>query len=192
MVTGPLERAENLAHALAAGDVTHRVDIGAADEVGRLSVALNSMAIRLAEVLGGVRRVADAVADGSRELAESFARQVAGTLGSYDALAAMLREGLAQAEDPAASGPLDAQDAAEFLEPVDDLQWLSRAMPFVEARVGEDFPGGVGLLRSRFEALTPLKAAAAASAGAKPPGKARGRRGATRQGFEFTPTSIRG
>lgn len=71
VVTSPLRRAGELARALASGDVTHRLEVRAGDEVGELAAALNAMADQLAEVLAGVRQASDVVAAGSRELAQS-------------------------------------------------------------------------------------------------------------------------
>ncbi|MBI5018052.1 MAG: hypothetical protein HZB55_21515 [Deltaproteobacteria bacterium] len=121
--------------------------------------------------------------DDAEKVAQAFRRQVEKTLADYENLADMLRDGLAQAEAPEGAASLDAQDAGEFLELVEDLQGLARVAPFIEARRDSDFPRGIAGLRAPFEALR--TAAASTSAGAAASAAPTRRRGVTRAWHGF-------
>jgi len=59
------------ARAVAAGDLSGRIDVDQQDELGELAAALNQMAEKLKEVLSEIRTVADNVASGSQQLSSS-------------------------------------------------------------------------------------------------------------------------
>ncbi|MBS4679890.1 methyl-accepting chemotaxis protein, partial [Klebsiella pneumoniae] len=71
-ITGPLKQAVDVAEAVAAGDLTMRVDETLAarrDETGKLMHALQAMTGNLARIVGQVRGGTDAIATASREIA---------------------------------------------------------------------------------------------------------------------------
>ena len=68
-ITRPLRAAVDLAEAVAAGDLTRRIETGGRDEVGHLLAALGRMNDRLAGVIGQIREATDAVGTASREIA---------------------------------------------------------------------------------------------------------------------------
>jgi len=71
-ITRPLERAVGVAEAVAAGDLTTRIDPVLAsqrDETGKLMHALQAMTANLARIVGQVRSGTDAIATASREIA---------------------------------------------------------------------------------------------------------------------------
>jgi len=71
-ITRPLEQAVDVAEAVAAGDLTMRVDETLAarrDETGKLMHALHAMTGNLARIVGQVRSGTDAIATASREIA---------------------------------------------------------------------------------------------------------------------------
>jgi methyl-accepting chemotaxis protein len=68
-ITRPLRAAVDLAEAVAAGDLTRRIETAGRDEVGHLLAALARMNDRLAGVIGRIREATDAVGTASREIA---------------------------------------------------------------------------------------------------------------------------
>jgi len=71
-ITRPLEKAVNVAEAVAAGDLTTRVDdelVTRKDETGKLMHALHAMTGNLARIVGQVRSGTDAIGTASREIA---------------------------------------------------------------------------------------------------------------------------
>ena len=68
-ITRPLRRAVVVAEAVAAGDLTSRIEVTSADETGQLMQALRSMNENLAKVVGEVRQGTDTIATASSEIA---------------------------------------------------------------------------------------------------------------------------
>lgn len=68
-ITGPINRALHLAEAVAQGNLTHRLEVGAQDEIGRLLAALKRMTENLHGIVGRVRVGTDTIARASREVA---------------------------------------------------------------------------------------------------------------------------
>jgi len=68
-ITGPLEKAVDLAERVAAGDLTADVDTQGRDELARLLGALQGMNQSLAGVVQKVRSAADSIATGSAQIA---------------------------------------------------------------------------------------------------------------------------
>ena len=68
-ITGPIHRAVHLAEAVAQGDLTHRLEVGAQDEIGRLLAALKHMTENLHGIVGRVRGGTDTITRASREVA---------------------------------------------------------------------------------------------------------------------------
>lgn len=67
-ITQPLQKAMEVAQAVANGDMTVRVSATATDETGRLLSALGSMIERLARTVSEVRSAADTLASASEEM----------------------------------------------------------------------------------------------------------------------------
>ena len=68
-ITHPLRRAVEVAEAVAAGDLTSRIDVTTKDETGQLMHALKGMNGSLAKVVGEVRHGTDAIATASGQIA---------------------------------------------------------------------------------------------------------------------------
>jgi methyl-accepting chemotaxis protein len=68
-ITQPIGRALQVAEAVAAGDLTSRIESTTRDEVGRLLAALATMNGNLAHLVHAVRRSADSIATGSSQVA---------------------------------------------------------------------------------------------------------------------------
>ena len=68
-ITRPIGRAVEVAEAVAAGNLTSRVDVDATDETGRLLGALKLMNERLLSIVGQVRNGSDSIATGSTQIA---------------------------------------------------------------------------------------------------------------------------
>ncbi len=69
-ITRPLNQAVNLAQAVAAGDLTARIDGHANNEIGRLMAALGAMVDSLSQVVTEVRGNAQSVATASAQIAQ--------------------------------------------------------------------------------------------------------------------------
>ncbi len=68
-ITRPILQAVQVAEAVAAGDLTVRVDVNQHDETGRLLKALSAMTGRLSELVGQVRTASESIATGATEIA---------------------------------------------------------------------------------------------------------------------------
>lgn len=68
-ITGPLFKGVALARAMADGDLTRTMDVDQKDEIGVLATALNSMSLRLRDMLGEVTREVKALSIASHTLA---------------------------------------------------------------------------------------------------------------------------
>lgn len=68
-ITRPINRAVLLAEAVAQGNLTHRLDVGTRDEIGRLLGALKQMTENLHGIVGQVRGGTDTITRASREVA---------------------------------------------------------------------------------------------------------------------------
>ncbi|WP_225978931.1 methyl-accepting chemotaxis protein, partial [Paracidovorax cattleyae] len=69
-ITRPLARAVDVARAVAAGDLTQRIEIHARDEVGLLLESLRDMNTALATVVSRVRQGSESVASASMQIAQ--------------------------------------------------------------------------------------------------------------------------
>ncbi len=69
-ITRPLNQAVNLAQAVAAGDLTARIDVHSDNETGRLMAALKAMVDSLSQVVTEVRGNAQSVATASAQIAQ--------------------------------------------------------------------------------------------------------------------------
>ena len=69
-ITGPVHQAVGLAHAVAGGDLTGRIDVQGTNEIARLMQTLMDMQGRLGDVVGRVRGDAHGVATASMQIAQ--------------------------------------------------------------------------------------------------------------------------
>ncbi len=69
-VTQPVQEAVALAHSIAAGDLTHHMQIKGKDELADLLGSLDAMQIKLATVVANVRQGSESVANASSEIAQ--------------------------------------------------------------------------------------------------------------------------
>ena len=72
-ITGPLARAIGLAEAVAAGDLSTRIEVTAQDETGQLLAALQRMNQSLVGIVSQVRDSAESIATGSAQIASGNA-----------------------------------------------------------------------------------------------------------------------
>ncbi|WP_026075846.1 methyl-accepting chemotaxis protein [Noviherbaspirillum massiliense] len=72
-ITGPLRHAVRVAHRVAEGDLTSRIESRTSDEIGQLLDALRRMNQSLDEVVGNVRTGTDTISQASREIASGNA-----------------------------------------------------------------------------------------------------------------------
>jgi len=69
-ITGPVQEAVEVAHAVAAGDLRTQVHVTGSNEIGLLMLALADMQQHLAQVVGEVRQGAHGVASASAQIAQ--------------------------------------------------------------------------------------------------------------------------
>ncbi|MFP5397520.1 MAG: methyl-accepting chemotaxis protein [Gammaproteobacteria bacterium] len=72
-ICGPVERARRLAHDIAAGDLTGRIEVRGRDETAALQQAQREMQAALARIVGQVRGAADSIQVASGEVASGNA-----------------------------------------------------------------------------------------------------------------------
>lgn len=72
-ITGPLQRAVDVARRVATGDLTSRIELGSKDEIGQLFEALRQMNASLSDIVGNVRHSSDSIMAGSSEIASGNA-----------------------------------------------------------------------------------------------------------------------
>ena len=71
IISNPLNKGVLFAQAVAAGDLTQKIDLTQKDEIGQLAKALNEMVAKLSSIVGEVMSAADNVASGSQELSST-------------------------------------------------------------------------------------------------------------------------
>ena len=71
IISNPLRTGVSFAQAVAAGDLTQKIDLNQKDEIGQLAQALNEMVTKLGSIVGEVVAAADNVASGSQELSST-------------------------------------------------------------------------------------------------------------------------
>lgn len=118
LVVSPLKRAASVCEGIAQGDLTHRLEPGGRNEIGRFYNALADMQSRLESVIGTLSQSGEAVASsskqiasGSQDLASRTEQQAAAlqeTAASMDEISSLVR----QNADTAAHAERLTQDAA--------------------------------------------------------------------------------
>ncbi len=120
-VTRPIQQAVQLAQAVAAGDLTTRIDVKTTDETGQLLTALKSMSEGLVGIVGNVRQSSDSIATGSAQIAtgnadlsqrtEEQASNLQQTAASMEQLTATVKQN-ADTSQQASRLAISAADAA--------------------------------------------------------------------------------
>jgi methyl-accepting chemotaxis protein len=98
-IAAPLSEAVEFSEQVASGDLTARLPEGGGDEIGRLNRSLNTMSVRLAEVVGEVNQATAQVASASEQIAatsELISRTVDDQVGATEAMSASMEEIAAQ------------------------------------------------------------------------------------------------
>ena len=126
VVTRPLEKGVTLAHGIARGDLTQRIEVETSNETGRLHAALKDMSASLVRMVARVRQGSTAIAAASGELASGNADLSNRT----EEQAAALHEALSRTAALTESAQRNAQGAREADE-------LARAAADVAVRGGE-------------------------------------------------------
>jgi methyl-accepting chemotaxis protein len=113
-ITVPVNQTVQVAEAIAAGDLTGTLRITRGDELGRLQQAVLGMQQQLRELVGGICRLADQLADASGEIADGSANLSQRTEAAASALqqTAASLEHLAQAVRRSADTARTANDVA--------------------------------------------------------------------------------
>ena len=68
-ISGPINAAVKVAQSVAAGDLTHAIEVRSSDETGQLMAALKTMSDNLQKIVGEVRASTDTIATASSEIA---------------------------------------------------------------------------------------------------------------------------
>jgi len=120
-ITGPVRKGVGFAQAIAAGDLSARIDVDQRDEVGQLAAALQEMVAKLSEVVGEVQSAGENVASGSEELSASSeslsqgateqAASVEEISSSMEEMAANIRQNAENARETEKIAVQSAQDA---------------------------------------------------------------------------------
>lgn len=71
IISNPLRKGVIFAQAVAAGDLTQKIDLNQKDEIGQLAKALNEMVAKLSSIVGEVMSASDNVASGSQQLSST-------------------------------------------------------------------------------------------------------------------------
>ncbi|MBW3552702.1 MAG: CHASE3 domain-containing protein [Gemmatimonadetes bacterium] len=98
-IAAPLTRAVGFAEAIAAGDLTGRIEAGGSDEIGRLVASLNAMATKLREVVSEVNEATTQVASAAEQIAATSERisvTVDQQVGATEAMSSSMEEIAAQ------------------------------------------------------------------------------------------------
>jgi methyl-accepting chemotaxis protein len=101
-ITGPVREAQRVAAALAAGDLTQKIDVRSTDEIGQLMAALANTVESLSGLMHGIRSSSDTIATASAQIAagnadlsqrtEEQASSLEETASSMEELASTVRQ----------------------------------------------------------------------------------------------------
>ncbi len=108
-ITRPIGNAVTAANALAAGDLTYRIESTAKDETGILLTAMKNMTEKLLQIIEDVHQAADNVASGSEELSASSEQMSQGVNDQASAT----EEASSSMEQMAANVKRNAENASE-------------------------------------------------------------------------------
>ena len=130
-LTRPLRRGVAFAQRVAAGDFTQQFAIQQKDEVGDLAAALNSMSVKLGDMVSGIHVSAEQVAASSEEItasaqnlaegAQSQASSLEQTSASMEELAASLGQVAEHAQSQAAAVEQGAISMEQVLQSIEEV-----------------------------------------------------------------------
>ena len=106
-ITAPIRAAVGVADALAAGDLTHCIEVRGADELGQLMGALKRTVEQLNRIAGEIRRASDAVGSAAQEISQGHADLSSRT----EEQASSLEQTAASMEEMTATVSQNAQNA---------------------------------------------------------------------------------
>ncbi|HXC93502.1 MAG TPA: methyl-accepting chemotaxis protein, partial [Geobacteraceae bacterium] len=124
MVTIPLKQALSFAQNVSAGDLTKTVDVKGRDEVGQLSVALNSMVARLKDMITGIRDTSSQVATAAGQISANSAqltRAAHGQASASDETSATMVQMAASIQTVANNADSLASNADEVSSSIQEL-----------------------------------------------------------------------
>ena len=132
-ITRPLSKALTLANAVAAGDLTHRIEVQSTDETGQLLRALRDMTESLTNIVGRVRGGTQNIASASSQIAagnldlssrtEQQASSLEETASSMEQLTAIVKQNASnahQADELAATASAIANKGRSVVDQVVD------------------------------------------------------------------------
>ncbi|GAB6042239.1 methyl-accepting chemotaxis protein [Endothiovibrio diazotrophicus] len=111
---GPLRRAVDLVNEVAAGDLTHTIEVKGRDETAEVLSAVRTMVENLHDMIGGINRVTDqlgSAAEGMSAVAEQTSRGIRQQQGETDQVAAAIDQMTTTIHEVARSAA-NAADAA--------------------------------------------------------------------------------
>jgi methyl-accepting chemotaxis protein len=106
-ITVPIHAAVGVAEALAAGDLTHRIEVSSRDELGQLLGSLKRTVEQLNRIAGEIRRSSDEVGSAAQEIAQGHADLSSRT----EQQASSLEETAASMEEMTATVSQNAENA---------------------------------------------------------------------------------
>ncbi len=122
-ITGPVQRASEAVRAVAAGDLTQRLQAGSRDELGQLLTSLDDMTQNLARMVAGVRQGSEQINVAAAEIAQGNADLSART----ESQASSLEETAASVEEMAAQIKANADNARQADQLANHASEVARA-----------------------------------------------------------------
>jgi methyl-accepting chemotaxis protein len=173
-IVQPLQRAGQLADAIAKGDLTHTIPVQGRDETAVLSSALNAMKVQLASTVTHIKQVSGAVNIASSEIAqgnqslssrtEQQATALEQTSSSLEELTSSVRQNAANAREASALSAQASEVAAKGGRVVDDVVTTMRGISQSSKKIA-DIIGVIDAIAFQTNILALNAAVEAARAG---------------------------
>jgi methyl-accepting chemotaxis protein len=146
IISNPLRKGVIFAQAVAAGDLTQKVDLDQKDEIGQLAEALNEMVAKLSTIVGECMSAAENVASGSQELSSTAQQMSQGATeqaasaeeisSSMEEMSSSIRQNTdnaMQTEKIAVKSSLDAKEGGKaVIETVAAMKEIATKISIVE------------------------------------------------------------
>ncbi|MEI7816958.1 MAG: MCP four helix bundle domain-containing protein, partial [Desulfuromonadales bacterium] len=146
IISNPLRKGVVFAQAVAAGDLTQKIDLDQKDEIGQLALALNEMVTKLSSIVGEVMTAADNVASGSQELSSTAQQMSQGATeqaasaeeisSSMEEMASSIRQNTdnaMQTEKISIKSSVDAKDGGKaVVETVSAMKEIATKISIIE------------------------------------------------------------
>jgi methyl-accepting chemotaxis protein len=146
IISNPLRTGVAFAQAVAAGDLTQKIDLNQKDEIGQLASALNEMVSKLGSIVGEVMAAADNVASGSQELSATAQQMSQGATeqaasaeeisSSMEEMASSIRQNTdnaMQTEKISIKSSVDAKDGGKaVVETVSAMKEIATKISIIE------------------------------------------------------------